>query len=253
MKNMKKVLCVAAVLALVAGAYAADGRLVVTKLTDGYGLATPANALTPTASTVDIDNNDYNAYDYNYGAGPYVPGAYPPAAAPSFYGTVNPGDILYMWYQFDAAIAKGRIINGLEIAVQFGGSPVAGLNNAFYLFNDMQAEGGKRWNGTATAPNYPELAGNNPQVLVAVTSTGIVKAGAADPSNGWSGITAGSWSLLGAFVAPQTVGLYTVDALQVNYSNGPNPGNATSGSFEVIPEPASMLLLGLAGLLLRRR
>ncbi len=239
-------------------ASAAEGRLFVTKLGDGPGLVDPNNALRPTFSTVDIYHNDYNAYDYNFGQGPYVIAAFPPADAPGYYGAVMPGDILYIWTQFDASQPKNMTINALEVRATVNGVlvPDAQMNNAFYLCNDSQAQEGfaKRWNGTATAPNYPELADNSSQILIAVTASGIVKAGSPQLWNLYSGTAAGAVTLLGAMQVPAIYGLGEVYYIQGGYTSGPfNPAQWGHATFTIIPEPAAGLLLTLAALRARRR
>ena len=251
---MKKALCLVAVLAMAAGAYAVDGRIFLTTSSEGYGLTEPANACTPTLSEVDLDGNNYNAYDYYYGH--FVVDAFPPADHDGSSVMIDPGDFAYIWLQFDAAMPKNLKINGMVITVtDGGGAEVAGATPVYYLQNDMQGFGVKRWDGPATAPDYPEFVGNNPQVLVAVTAQGIQKKGIDDLVNMYTGNTGGNIALLGALCADDLdaiPGTYNIDITDINYAEG-EVGEWTGATFTVTPEPASLLLLGLAGLVLRRR
>lgn len=77
---MKRACCLIALLGLASSADA-DVRIFVTSSADGTGLTVPANAFTPTFSTVRPTGTNINAYDYYYHH--YVVAAYPPETAPS--------------------------------------------------------------------------------------------------------------------------------------------------------------------------
>lgn len=292
---MKKALCLVAVLALVSVANA-DVRLFLTPAGPGvgntYGLDIPANAFTPTLSTVDAAGNNFNAYDYSgadFNGGPIRCAGM--QVTPDFPGTgtipaanYNPGtpqinytegQWFYIWFQFNRD-ANGNFVqdnlggkvNGLRVGFtqdpnNSAIAPISGL--AYYLCNDKSAFNLKRWDGAITA-GAPELQ-LNPQVLAGVNSSGLINNGTdsgnlmyagrltanANPSNQWR------LALLGAvkFSGPGTVNLHFVPSEGrtgdpgINYDSGA-PGNLWGGTGTVIPEPASILLLGVLSLLRRR-
>jgi len=270
---MKKVLCVLAVLAIAATA-SATVRVFVTNDV-GVGLNNPANAHQPSYSTVLADGSNSNAYDYSdyygvptgnaFGTDPtkrYFPAAYPPVNAPS--GTVgspvqiNPGQFAYIWLQFENE-AKGANINGLLIKVAehvsgivpSGSAP--GYDFAYYVMNNKNCATApatsKRWDGTVTQPSVPEFS-TNPQTLVSVQAMGITNAAAAANYNLFDGTT--RIALLGAIVAPFDNMVYDITIENISYASG-TPGGVTGGVFQFTPEPTSLLLMALAGLLFRRR
>jgi hypothetical protein len=256
---MKKALCLVALLGLVASASAADGRVFVTGSLEPYGLTKPANALRPTFSTVDVNNVDYDAYDFYNGH--YVVSAFPPSTYDSS-GVkeirCDQGEFAYIWIQFDASVPKSSKINGLQIGIVRDGTVHPTPVSAFYLCNDMQGDSArKRWNGTATPPNYPELSGNNVQSLLAITAYGVQKVSAAQPDQLYNGIAAGAIALLGAVNLTPWCGDGKIYTLQVELSNFENYPGASgifgSAQFKAVPEPASLLLLTLAGWAVRRR
>ena len=261
---MKKVLCLAAILAFATAANAVDGRLFLTGWDEGYGLTIPDNACTPTFSEVDLDGNNYNAYDYYYGH--FVVDAFPPADHAG-YGAGAPlgldpmmGDGAYLWIQFDASVAKNTKINGLQVEVWDAGTGEIAAGFApvtYYLQNDMNGFGVKRWDGPATAPDYPEFSGNNPQVLVAVTAYGLKKTLPPTPDQYFSGGTLGNIAVLGSICLDEMDpnGDYYIAITDINLTEGETtPADWMADTyFTVTPEPASLLLLGLAGLVLRRR
>jgi hypothetical protein len=235
-----------------------DGRIFLTTSSEGYGLVDTGNACIPTESEVDLDGNNTNPYDYYYGEGPFVVDAFPPAAHPGGAVTLAPGDYAHIWLQFDTSVPKGRKINGMVIEItDMGGDPVLGATPVYFLQNDIGASGTKRWDGPATAPDYPEYIGNNPQVLVAVTAFGLQKSNQEIPHQMYTGSAGGFITLLGTLCVDATdymPGEYNIDIIDINYSEGTaDPDNWGGASFTVTPEPASLLLLGLAGLVLRRR
>jgi len=260
---MKKVLCVIALLMMVASA-SASVRVFVTSSADPYGLTIPANAFQPTFSTVYSNGVNENAYDYYYDH--FVAAAFPPIDAPSG-DLLTPVDIqdgnwAYIWFQFQNE-PKLRKVNGLEVTISFYGTPYdpnepsthPPVVTNYYLCNDKQGTGTKRWDGTATPPGYPEWH-NNPQILVAVDADGIQN-GADAPSlmyhyqegtNPRTGV-----ALLGAVAAPFDGTIYEIAITEANYSEPPNPDLAPAAVFRFVPEPASLVLLALAGLVLRRR
>lgn len=256
---MKKALCLVVMLAMVASA-SATVRVFVTSSAGGLGLENPANAFIPTISTVYSNGLNENAYDYSdyYGVpGPIRPGVFPAADAPS--GTadtpvqvnVGAGEFAYVWLQFQSE-PKGAKINGLLVQVTEVGSadPAAGLTFNWYLCNNMgMPTPNKRWDGTATPPGYPEWH-NNPQTFVAVTAYGLQNTALDAPWNLWNGTS--RYALLGAINGPADGKKYELTVVNISYATPPNPTTA-GGVFQFVPEPASLLLMGLAGLLLRRR
>jgi hypothetical protein len=199
--DMKYAMVVLALLAATTGAQATV-RVFVTSSSSGYGLEDNANAFTPTVSTVTTDGRNLNTYDYYadyYGSpGPIRVGTFPPADAPS--GTtgnpilIPPNEFAYIWLQFQNEPA-GAYINMLQISVTAG--PVS---TTYYLCNNSNTLGTKRWDGTATPPDYPEWH-NNPQTMVAVTAYGIQNLSANAPGLLYRG-GASRITLLGALAAP---------------------------------------------------
>lgn len=256
---MKRALCLVVMLAMVASA-SATVRVFVTSSADGYGLENNANAFTPTVSTVysnGVNENTYDYYDAGGGAGPLRPGTYPPSGSPS--GDVgNPvlvdasaGAFAYVWLQFQSEPA-GAKINGLTVRIQEDGTttPASGLTYNWYLCNNVNTTGNKRWDGTATPPTYPEWH-NNPQTMVAITAYGIKNLVPAMAEQLWSGGTA-RIAMLGAIAGDASDTKYDIVITNISYASPPNP-EVAGGVFQFTPEPASLLLMGLAGLLLRRR
>jgi len=257
---MKRALCLVAMLAMVASA-SATVRVFVTSSADGYGLENIANAFVPTISTVysnGVNVNGYDYEDYDTNPGPIRPGTYPPAGAPS--GDVtNPvlvdasaGAFAYVWLQYQSE-ANLSSINGLTVRIQADGTttPASGLTYNWYLCNNKNNNiGAKRWDGTATPPLYPEWH-NNPQTFVAIQAYGLQNKSADLAWNLWKGGTY-RMALLGAIAGDASDTKYDIVITNISYASPPNPTTA-GGVFQFTPEPASLLLMGLAGLLLRRR
>lgn len=256
---MKKALCLVVMLAMVASA-SATVRVFITSSAGGLGLENPANAFVPTISTVYSNGLNENAYDYSdyYGApGPIRPGDFPAVDAPS--GTadtpvqvnVGEGQFAYVWLQFQDEV-KGSKINGLLVRVSEVGSsdPASNLTYNWYLCNNMGLpQPTKRWDGNATPPAYPEWH-NNPQTLVAITAYGLQNTALDAPWNLWDGT--GRYALLGAINGEADMKKYEISIINISYASG-TPNGLAGGVFQFVPEPASLLLMGLAGLLLRRR
>ena len=144
----------------------------------------------------------------------------------------------------------------MQVEITDVANPSAHLTPTYYLQNDLSGDAlNKRWDGTATAPDYPEWH-NNPQTMVAVHSAGISN-GSTVPSNMFLH-QAGSGSnpftgvaLLGA-VNGQAGHTYRISLVDPLYITGVVP-DTVDGVFQCTPEPSSVLLFGLAGLLRRRR
>jgi hypothetical protein len=265
---MKSTLCLVVVLSCALTASAVDGRLFITSWDEGYGWTDPSVACTATHSEVDLDGNNYNAKDYYYGYGPYVVDSYPPADHPG-HPMDSPlelftfdGSGAYLWLQFDESAPKGMNINGLQIEVKEASTGLLADGFApvtYYLANDIGAyPGRKRWDGPATAPDYPEFSGNNPQVLVAVTAYGLKKTFPPTPDQYFSGQAGGNIALLGSICLNDLdpINYFYIEITDINLTEGETSADdwLAHTYFGVdIPEPASVLLLGLAGLVLRRR
>jgi hypothetical protein len=263
---MKKLVTILAMFAMV-GTASATVRVFVTPYpTFDYGLENHANAFIPTISTSYANGDNENAYDYSdyYGApGPIRPGTFPPGDAPS--GTcedpveIPEGGFAYIWLQFQNE-AKGVKINGLMVEISFCGTGVVPesvenpgpgqIYTNYYVCNNMGLpQPNKRWDGTATPPAYPEWH-NNPQTMVAIVAFGLQNTAVAQLWNLWD--PTNRIALLGAVAAPYDGSVYEINITNINYSSG-EPGGLAGGAFKFLPEPASLLLLGLAGLLIRRR
>jgi hypothetical protein len=242
-----------------------DVRVFVTPASQGYVLTVPANAPRPTFSSVDLDDNISNAYDYYYSQHPELPGgaaghyysvaAHPPIDAPS--GTpddpieIAAGDFAYIWFQFENE-SKGAKLNGLEVLI----NGPDGFTPTYYLQNDLgnPDNSARRWNGTATAPDYPEWH-HNLQLMVAITASGIVNGNdnsqmmfdAQGGTNPRTGV-----ALLGA-VQLNSYGTYFIRITNWGYASGHPTSVADPSYFAYVPEPAAWTLAGLIVLALRRR
>jgi hypothetical protein len=265
---MKKALTLLGILAVV-GVANATVRVFMTSSADPYGLLDNANHGVATTSTVDAGGSDSNTWDYyspGGGNGPLVVGTFPPTG----YVQPNPlmipqGGFAYIWLQFQNE--PTATINGLAIELRdpSTGLPANWLATTYYLANNKLTLNSKRWDGTATPPNYPEWH-NNPQTFVSVTAYGIANTFGVNESQMWGGNLHGRIALLGAVEAaplpPEQGGGYPawgvgfeIHITNLNYSDTtlPLPDYSGVGNFFFVPEPTSLLLIGLAGLLIRRR
>lgn len=250
---MKKVLIVVAMIALAASA-SAKVQFFITKNTDGYGLTNPALAFDP---TMDLQNDSYH----------YAVGTFPPTTDPPPIPSINPnaGEFGYLWIRFYDDVA-GAKVQGIHIGYQRGGAwitPGGGNEFAYYVCNDIAVQGGtkKRWDGPATPPDDPEFK-TNPQVLAAVTAEGIINAKTASEWNLFSGNQgtpppAIRTALLGAVKFEPgnydvTLALGSLGFKYAGTSEPLPPGIQFFGA-TIVPEPAGLLLLGLASLAIRRR
>lgn len=278
---MKKALCVLAILSVAAFA-SASVRLFVTSSADGYGLNETPNHNIASFSTVDQANTSVLGKDFYYsklGAYPYYGGHtgfsvsnFPPELQAG--GTaltpieIQPTDFAYIWFQFqneaDQVRVKGLGITINDVTAGNVVAPVAALGPTYYYQNNRNTPTQEyRWEGALTQPGQPEFH-NNPQVLVGVTSNGLNNVRVDNPWNmskfqamaKTAGTTTGV-SLLGALDPTLRTGhvyeiMITPGDNGIEYNTG-LAGPHVSGFFKFVPEPASLLLMGLAGLILRRR
>jgi hypothetical protein len=261
---MKKVLVILAALALVATA-SASVRVFVTPALGGtsYGLTIPANHNVATYTAVDSDGN-VTAGGQDYYSGAFVAAAWPPQAAPSgTFGspvTIAPGDWAYIWFEFQAEPAGAKIV-GLQITVSDATTnittPTSELGFTYYFQNDALGTGNTRANSEITQPGAPQYH-KNPQSILSLTATGIQNVPSASGvwNMGKRYVAGESMYLLGAIDggAVKALKTYKISITTIEYSSG-TPGTPVDGYFAItpLPEPASLLLMGLAGLLLRRR
>jgi hypothetical protein len=165
---------------------------------------------------------------------------FPPAMAPA---TVAPGDTVYVWVKF-LNEPNNRKINGLDINM----TPADAA--AWYILDDQVNET-KRWDG-AYATGAPEFRTPH-KVLVAATADGIRNYTEDNPRKLYKGGTYRT-ALLGA-LRYDTPGVYTgqLGAAGISYAGGYSAPTVEFGTVTVTPEPASGLLLLLAGIFPRRR
>jgi hypothetical protein len=275
---MKKALCLVAILALVTTA-SADNRVFFTKATGAageWGLDLAENHMVPTVATIDINNNVTNGWDYygeDWGGGPLtidqIGGAFAgrtgtiPPANHSGIPTVDfsVGEWAYIWFQFNRD-ADGNYVQdlfgdkivGLKVEITGPGD----VDTTYYVNCDKERSGSWKWNGSATPPDYPEWH-NNPQTMLGLTNDSLKNVPGDVPANLYAGKNdAGSnpvdqyrMGLIGA-AEFSVAGTYEITITDFEYASGEDPGVLWSGKVIAIPEPASLLLLGL-GVLLRRR
>jgi len=271
---MKKLTCVLVMLAMAATA-SATLRLFVTPASAGYGLdgypggtgtgfyGYEINPFRPTFSTQDLAGNVTWGYDFYYGY--YKVTSFPPSNYPS--GScanptlINPGDFGYLWFQF-VGETKNAKVNALKILVVdcATGQPAgADVFPTYYQQNDIgnPTAPNMRWNGAATPPDYSQWH-LNPQGLVAITAAGFTNSTADIPWNMYKGANdaygATRIALLGSLTGAFNGKTYEVKIIDYSYWTGtPTTVVLASGFFKLVPEPAALALMGLAGLLLRRR
>ena len=267
---MKKALVVVAILSM-AGFALAQGTIDIylTNSADGIGLTKPEKAFDPTGH--EFDGAEWDGYDFSdwgdgYGV-PYALNGY--ADVPTEEVTIDPteGEFAYIWVKM-TQVVKNKKMQGLHIGWIAEGSDLV-TEAAYYIGNDLNGTGAgaKRWDGVYTMEDEPEFKAN-PMNLAAVTSAGLKNTDSAPyPAmlqgfygNQVSGgvppvIKADSIWLIGAvsFVEGDYMAEGFLGSLEYAFEGGYQPDGLTIHGAHIIPEPASMLLLGLAGLLIRRR
>jgi len=238
---MKKALCVFAMLALVASVHA-DIDLFCTAQTDFDAMA--------------------DAYDFETAPMDFLPhfngvGGVP---CPTIDTAVTPTETIYVWGTF-VNEDVGRKIQGMHILADVTGDLVVN-NDAIYRQAVTGWPSFVRWDGDAPLHLYGDPATTG--ICAAVTAQGIVNAPTPDL------IVDGTF-LIGAIQVTGTEGTVELGlgTLGLRYQNDPpRPivnicGNAVSANppaaaefytcATFVPEPASLLVLALGALALRRR
>lgn len=249
---MRRFFVCALALAAVASASATVQVFFTNNMSGPNGLSNPDLAFSPTFAVPADPNNapsfgdDYTHYSLAN------------TNAPAFGNTTadaSAGEWLYIWLKFSGAPANAQI-QGLHLNIE----PANKVQQvAYYLMDNEGLDGANelRWNGD------PAAFSANPTILAAVTAKGLKNsAGGAlinDPL--WMG-GPNSAPIRTALIGAVKMGVPGGEAdymatiglgdLGIQYADGSEPPTAF-GSAVITPEPASLLLIGLAGLLIRRR
>ncbi|MCK4343011.1 MAG: PEP-CTERM sorting domain-containing protein [Phycisphaerae bacterium] len=264
---MRRALVIAATLAIVAAAQA-EYRIWFTAAYETMGLTNPNLIDNPsTAITSDDDVPDYSnntdVYSGDYvlaGAPCYMTGEY------NMQDCNNPeiGDEwFYIWGQFYGEDTGALLSSATLNVVDCYGASATCVEVFWYKVDNMASPlGVKRWDGASTeADNYSTFRNLNQDLVAAY---GIKNQGGT--GGNWNLYTGGPQdgdcgrvSLLGALRLTDACpgGVCTID-VPLDGNGDPLfvidgvPTMPIVGAF-ICPEPASLLLMGLAGLLLRRR
>jgi hypothetical protein len=266
---MKKLLVIVALCGVVAMANA-EYRIWFTG-TSGVGLTNPQYIGNPSQAITSDDDVPNYANNLDVYGGFYAVNNFPnyPGHG-SNYTTATCDEWVYIWGQFYNETGGTKVFSAvLQFVDAATGDLVDCVEPVWYKVDDMGFPGGarERWDGASTeADNYSTFR-MNPQSLTAVTANGMKNVGAVGNEQ-WNLYSAGAQDgiggrihLLGAVRCTDLCcpGTYTIQ-VPTDVNGDPlfviSPANPTwpiIGSFTCVPEPASMLLLGLAGLLIRRR
>ncbi|MCK4343133.1 MAG: PEP-CTERM sorting domain-containing protein [Phycisphaerae bacterium] len=275
---MRKALVILAMLAVV-GPANAEYRIFFTAasdntmgLTNGFNpdgtpflIDSPSTSITSNDNVpIYDDNTDVYGGDYVLAGGPsYMTGGH------HLQDCDNPevGDEwFYIWGQFHGEDTGVRLFSAsLNVVRCDEGSLADNLEVVWYKVDNMASPMGvKRWDGYSTeADDYANFRTIS-KTLVAVTAYGIKNQGGS--GGNWNLYTGGAQngdegrvSLIGAIRIPpgEDAGPYTI-SIPTDLNGDPLFAIGGVASWPVVgafttPEPASLLLLGLAGLLIRRR